>query len=197
MPDFSNNSSNGDQSVSVMGLNPPSLSPLNITSENMLKEWKYWQRSFSRYCRLVKLSSEEDKIDIFYAYIGRSTEEYLRDLPNFAELNTVVKLMEVLERRYSKSPNILCERYNFRRVKILPKETIKDFNARLNSYSKYCNFNNYTRDLAHLDQIILNASSKLREKLLLEKDLSLSKALDQWFPNFFLDSSRTTQTIFL
>ena len=104
------------------GINPPSLSPLNVNCSNMVKEWEYWHRSFVRYCRLAKLTGEADKIDMFFAYIGRTTEEYLRDLPNFTELDTVNKLMEVLERRYSKSPNTLCERFNFRRVKILPKE---------------------------------------------------------------------------
>ena len=66
-----------------------------------------------------------------------------------------------------------CKRFEFRQTKILPNESIHDFNARLNVLSKHCSF-----DMAHLDQIILNASSKLREKLLLEKQLTLEKALE-------------------
>jgi len=117
-------------------------------------------------------------VDCFYAYVGRETEEYLRDLPDFNTLNTVAKLIEKVKARYTKTPNKLCERFNFRRIKIMPNETITNFNARLNSHSKYCGFNNYSRDLAHLDLIILNAPQKLREKLLLEKDLTLKKAID-------------------
>ena len=157
---------------------PPTLSPLNVNSDNMVCEWQYWRRSFERYCRLASISSEENMKDIFYAYIGRQTEEYIRDLPNFGNLVTVAQLLGVVESRYSKAPNTLCERYKFRNVKIRPNETIVDFNARLNSYSKNCDFEHYTRDKAHLDQLILNATPKLREKLLLEQDLTLTKALD-------------------
>jgi len=167
---------------------PPSLSPLNVNSENMLKEWEYWSRSFERYCRLAKLTVEEEMIDVFYAYVGRETEEYLRDLPNFAELKTIASLMTVVQARYTKIPNVLCERFNFRKVKISSDESMREFNARLNAYSKNCDFDNYTRDLAHLDQIIMNAHPKLREKLLMEKDLTLNKALD--IAQYALEGSR-------
>lgn len=86
--------------------------------------------------------------------------------------------MTVVQARYTKTPNVLCERFNFRKVKISSDESMREFNARLNAYSKNCDFDNYTRDLAHLDQIIMNAYPKLREKLLMEKDLILNKALD-------------------
>ena len=132
-------------------INPPSLEPLNTMCEDMLGEWEYWKRSFERFCRLAKLTSEADRIDVFYAYIGRDTETYIRDLPNFTDLDSIAKLIEVVQSRYTKSPNILCERYRFRNVTINPNESIGDFNLRLNSYSKSCDFNNYSRDLAHLE----------------------------------------------
>ena len=164
---------------SVKGLVlPPNLSPLNLKSDNMLREWEYWHRSFERYCRMAKLVKEEDKKDVFFSYIGRETEDYIRDLPNFDSLTTCAQLVEVVRARYTKVPNSSCERYTFRNVNILPKESIEDFNARLNTFSKHCEFNAYSRDLAHLDQIILNAPTKLREKLLMEKELTLVKALE-------------------
>ena len=93
----------------------------------------------------------------------------------------------------------MCERYNFRRTNILPTESIIDFNARLNTVSKNCNFNNYSRNDAHLDQIIATAPSKLREKLLMEKDINLEKALEiakhalegsKWCNQFSLENNK-------
>lgn len=159
-------------------ITPPPLMPLDVRNDNMVKEWDYWHRSYERYCRIAKVTKNEDKCDVFFAFIGRETEEFLRDLPDFDKLTKIEQLLEKVKSRYMKTPNVLCERYNFRKIKILPEESIVDFNARLNSCSKYCDFNNYSRDLAHLDQIILNAHPKLREKLLLEKDLNLNKAID-------------------
>jgi len=104
----------------------------------------------------------QKKIDVFYAYVGWDTEDYLRDLPDFAALNTVKSLLDKVKSRYTKTPNILWERFNFKRVEILSGESISDFNARLNTFSKYCNFNQYSREAAHLDQIISNAPQKLR-----------------------------------
>ena len=87
---------------------PPPLPPLNTNSDNMVKEWDYWKRTFERYCRLAKLVEESDKIDVFYAFIGRDTEEYLRDMPNFAELNSINNLLEAVQSKYNKIPNMLA-----------------------------------------------------------------------------------------
>lgn len=157
---------------------PPSLTPLNTQAEDMVKEWQYWERSFERYCRMAKLTKEEEKKDVFWTYIGRELEEFLRNLPNFDTMSTVADLLETVKQRYTKTPNTVCERLNFRRVEILPGESVSEFNARLNGLSKHCDFDNYSRELAHLDQILLNSVPPLREKLLLEKNLTLKKALE-------------------
>jgi len=142
---------------------PPSLEVLNTRSEDMVKEWAHWCRSFERYWRLTKSNSEEIKLDIFFTFVGREIEEFLRDLPDFDTLKTVAKLIDRVSARYTKTPNVLCERFNFRKIKILTGESISEFNTRLNT---------------HLDQIILNSPPKLREKFLMEKDLNLNKAIE-------------------
>lgn len=61
-------------------------------------------------------------------------------------------------------------------MKIVPNETIANFYARLNTASISYEFYKYSKDKAHLDQIILNAQPNLCEKLLLEKELTLVKS---------------------
>ena len=174
----SSNSSNNNGTVSNISIIPPTLEPLNVRSDNMVKEWSHWRRSFERYCRLTKNNSEETRKDIFFSFIGRDIEDYLRDLPDFDSLDTINKLMDKVGGRYIRTPNTLCERFQFRKILILPNESISEFNARLNTFSKNCNFHGYSRELAHLDQIILNSPPKLRERLLMEKDLNLNKAIE-------------------
>ena len=156
----------------------PHPQPLDIRAPNMVNEWEHWKRVYERYCRMTKVTEEADKQDVFWSFIGRETEDYLRNLPNFDSLETVNSLLQVLAERFKLVPNELCERFNFRQVKIMPGETIEDFNIRLNKFSKHCKFDNYSSELAHLDQIILNATPHLREKLLMEKGLTLTKALE-------------------
>lgn len=143
----------------------------------MVNERSFWQLSFERYYRLINQTDKIRKIDIFFAFVGRDTEDYLRDLPDLDTLDTVQKLLDKVESRYTKNPNVLCERFHFRNVKINAYESISNFNARLNSMSKYCKYNEYSTYLANFDQIILNSPTKLREKLLMEKDLTLQKLL--------------------
>ena len=167
-----------DNTVPKSVLVPPPLYPLNTQSDDMIKEWEYWERSFERYCRMTGQENESQKQDILFAYIGRELEEFLRNLPNFNQLNTTAHLLEAVRARYTKTPNVLCERLNFRKVKMNPGESVNEFNLRLNGFSKNCNFDNYSRDLAHLDQILLNCVPSLREKLLLEKNLTLDRAVE-------------------
>jgi len=176
--DASNARESTNNIVNMPTVIPPTLEPLNTKSDDMIKEWAYWQRGFERYCRLIRSSTEGEQKDIFFAFVGRETEEYLRDLPDFGDLNTMRELLDKVGSRYKRTPNVLCERFNFRKVTILPNESISEFNARLNTFSKHCKFDDYSRELAHLDQIILNCPSKLRERLLMEKDLDLAKAID-------------------
>lgn len=56
----------------------------------------------------------------------------------------------------------------------------KDFNSCLNILvlSKHCEFNKYNQNAAHLKQVNINVLPKVREKLLMKKGLTLSRALD-------------------
>ena len=69
-----------------------------------------------------------------------------------------------------------AERLNFRSIGIYPGESLLDYESRLNSFSKSCEFQNYDRDSAHLEMVLIAAQQKIKEKLLLTPDLTLDIA---------------------
>ena len=91
-------------------LPPPPLQPLNVNAENMVEEFAYWKRGYECFVHMAKLglTADQDKLDVLWAYIGRDTEDYLRNLPNFSNIeNSVNDLLTAITARYTKSPKVL------------------------------------------------------------------------------------------
>ena len=125
---------------------------------------------FQRLCEINKVTAAQTLIKLF-----RSCT-YLEDLPNYGQLTTVKQLLDTVENRYKKAVNVHAERLNFRSIGINPGESLLDYESRLNSFSKSCEFQNYDRDSAHLEMVLIAAPQKIKEKLLLTPDLTLDIA---------------------
>ena len=104
--------------------------------------------------------------------MGRPIVTYPEDLPNYDQLTTVKQLLDTVENRYKKVVYVHAERLNFRSIGINPGESLLDYESRLNSFSKSCEFQNYDRDSAHLEMVLISAPQKIKEKLLLTPDLT-------------------------
>ena len=63
--------------------------------------------------------------------------------------------------------NVHAERLNFRSIGIYPGKSLLDYESRLNSFNKSCAFQNYDRDSAHLELLLIAAPKKIKEKLLI------------------------------
>ena len=72
--------------------------------------------------------------------------------------------------------NVNAERLNFRYIGINRGESLLDYESRLNSFSKSCAFQNYDRDAAHLEMLLIVAPQIVKGKLLLTPDLTLDIA---------------------
>ena len=97
-------------------------------------------------------------------------------MPNFDQLTTVKLLLDTVENRYKKIVNVHSERLNFRSIGINTGESLLEYENRLNGHSKSCAFQNYDRDAAHLEMVLLAAPQKINEKLILTPDLTLESA---------------------
>ena len=85
-------------------------------------------------------------------------------------------MLDTVENRYKKVVNVHAERLNFRSIGINPGESLLDYESRLNSFSKSCEFQNYDHDSAHLEMVLIAVPQNLKEKLLLTPDLTLDIA---------------------
>ena len=85
-------------------------------------------------------------------------------------------MLDTVENRYKKVVNVHAERLNFRSIGINPGESLLDYESRLNSFSKSCEFQNFDRDSAHLEMVLIAVSQNLKEKLLLTPDITLDIA---------------------
>ena len=94
----------------------------------------------------------------------------------YDQLTTVKQLLDTVENRYKKVVNVHAEQLNFRSIGINPGESLLDYESRLNSFSKSCEFQNHDRDSAHLEMVLIAAPQKIKEKLLLTPDLTLDIA---------------------
>ena len=154
----------------------PLSSAFNHEANDLASEFRYWRPCFTDFCEINKITDAQTLIKLFRSCVGRPTVTYLEDLPNYDQLTTVKQLLDTFENRYKKVVNVHTERLNFRSIGINPGESLLDYESRLNSFSKSCEFQNYDRDSAHFEMVLIAAPQKIKEKLLLTPDLTLDIA---------------------
>ena len=135
-------------------------------------------QTFNDFCDINKITDEHTLIKLFRSCVGRPTVTYLEDLPNFDQLTTVKLLLDTIENRYKKIVNVHAERLKFRSIVINHGESVLDYECRLNNLSKYCSFQDYDRDAAHLEMVLIAAPQNIIEKLILTPDLNLESTRD-------------------
>ena len=154
----------------------PLPSAFNHEAKDLASEFRYWRQCFNDFCEINKITDAQTLIKLFRSSVGRHIVTYLEDLPNYGQLTTVKQLLDTVENRYKKAVNVHAERLNFLYIGINPGESLLDYESRLNSFSKSCEFENYDRDSAHLEMVLIAAPQKIKEKLLLTPDLTLDIA---------------------
>ena len=149
----------------------PLPSAFNHEAMDLASEFRYWRQFFNDFREINKIIDAQTLIKLFRSCVGRHIVTYLEDLPNYGQLTTVKQLLDTVENRYKKTVNVHAERLNFQSIGINPGESLLDYESRLNSFSKSCEFQNYDSDSAHLEMVLI-----AKEKLLLIPDLTLDIA---------------------
>ena len=100
--------------------------------------------------------------------------KYLEKLPDGENLTSIKLIFERIHARFRKGASKFSEKLKFGSSTI----TLAELNCltRLNSWSKYCNFNNYTRDDAYLNMLLYSFPKNIKETLLYTEILILDKA---------------------
>ncbi|KAJ8034400.1 hypothetical protein HOLleu_21220 [Holothuria leucospilota] len=145
--------------------------------------WKQWISVFETY--LLASGGEEYSAERKRAMLlhcigveGQRIFQTLPKLPDSVKLDTYQGAVKVLEDYFIPSVNVVAERYRFRQRAQKTGETIDCYVASLRELSKTCDFGPMTDEMIR-DQIIeKTATPRVRERLLMEKDLKLNGAIE-------------------
>ena len=120
------------------------------------------------------------KKNVFLAVVGPTTYALLRNLVSLARPGdkTFAELVAALKEHFkpTTSETVQCSKFHTRVRK--PGESVADFVAELRSLAEFCNFGASLNDMLR-DRIVCGInSSKIQQRLLAEKDLTLEKAVN-------------------
>lgn len=144
-------------------------------------EWTKWIRRFERFRQTSNLSasSEESQVNTFIYCMGDEADDVLRGL----------KLTEAEQRQYGMvrdgfndffivKKNVVYERARFNMRKQEPHETVDAFVTALYALAEHCNYGTLHDELIR-DRIVVGlADTRLSERMQMEKDLDLQKAIN-------------------
>ncbi len=138
-----------------------------------------WLKMFRNYLLFVNASGDEwpaaRKRALFLHCLGTEDQRLFYTLPNQGE--TMEEAIEVLQAYFVPRRNVIAERHAFRKRTQVPGETVLQYVTSLRDLTAICEFGSNLDEMLR-DQLVENvASHRIREKLLLETDLTLSKAI--------------------
>ena len=147
--------------------------------------WKQWIANFQNYLLAIGGDeySPERKRAVLLHCLGVEGQRIYTTLPRRGETppegtNVYNHTIQVLQEHFQPTVNVVAERYTFRQRAQQPSESIDNFLSALRDLSKTCDFGPITDEMIR-DQIVEKTNSpKIRERLLMEKELTLQKAVD-------------------
>ena len=144
------------------------------------QEWPRWKKRFMRYRETTALDKKEDEIQIstlIYA-MGDKAEDILGTITLTAdEKKSFTVVLQKLEDHFVKKRNVIYERARFNQRSQHEGEPVDDFITSLYKLSEFCEFGALREDLIR-DRIVVGLQdTRLSEKLQLDGDLSLEKAV--------------------
>ncbi|XP_063368298.1 uncharacterized protein LOC134656717 [Cydia amplana] len=150
----------------------------NVTSGNLSVEWTKWKKAFNIYFDACELSKKEEKvqISILLHVIGERAREVYQQFES--ECTTLKSLIARFDKFFLPKKNLTIERHRFFTRCQHDGESIEQYAFELRKLSATCEFGTLMQDLIR-DRLICGIKEDaLRERLLREPELTLSKSLD-------------------
>ena len=144
--------------------------------------WNEWRPLFETYCDAIDFDDFADKKQkaILLNCLGTEGQKRFSKLPDATYpqgATEYTKALLKLEKEYKQVKNKQAERYVFRKHAQLQGESISEYVAALHDLATTCNFSDFLDDTLS-DQLIKKLhNSKIRERLLAEEKLDLTKAV--------------------
>ncbi|XP_048842528.1 uncharacterized protein LOC125715236 isoform X3 [Brienomyrus brachyistius] len=138
-----------------------------------------WLRIFKNYLLVINATGnawpEARRRATLLHCLGTEGQRTFYSLPDTGD--SFDSAVTALEKHYTPKVNVVVERHTFRQRKQAPHETIIQYAAVLHDLASKCGFDDKTDEMIR-DQLIEHVNnSNIRERLLLESDLTLDKTL--------------------
>ena len=144
-------------------------------------EWTRWIRRFERFRQASNLadSSEENQVNTLIYCMGDEADDVLRGLKLSAgDLRQYSKVRDGFQTFFVVKKNIVYERARFNVRKQETNETVDAFVTALYALVEHCNYGQLTDELVR-DRLVVGLSdARLSERMQMEKDLDLEKAIN-------------------
>ena len=166
-------------SMSASSIPPPV--PLKLGSD-VAADWERFRSEWNNYEVATELDNASGKrrAAVFLACIGSAAHSVFRSFKFDGEGDTsnVSKIIEAFDRYCIGETNITYERYVFNQRTQQPGETIEDYIADLRKLANTCQFDQLEDSLIR-DRIVVGIrDDATRRRLLQQKKLTLSEAID-------------------
>lgn len=148
----------------------------NGEQSSLSQRWTKWKKSFEYYMTASGVSEGGQKRALLLHLIGQDAQDIFETFTDTGDSfeDAVVKF----DQYFLPKKNQPVERHVFRKCKQNENESIDSYVTRLKNLAKTCDFGTMLND-AIRDQVIdMCYSTKLRRRLLREKDLTLEKVQD-------------------
>ena len=160
----------------------PAPHSLEINDSNVAEKWSEWKEMWEHYSVASKVNKEEGDVQVaaFLTAIGPEARKVFKTWNLSAtERKDIKGVIERFDNYCNPRKNIPFERYLFNSRQQEPGESFDRYVTALRQIADKCAFDAITPDDLLRDRIIFGiADNKVRERLLREPELSLSKTLD-------------------
>lgn len=149
---------------------------MNVPTLGDVKNWKIFKMKIEIYINAMGVKEDRKSAMLLFG-MGEIGIELLEPLKLSMQTEYSV-LIQKFEEHFLSKVNVNFERYIFFNTKMKPEQKFIDYIAGLQNKSKDCGFDNL-RDSLIVTQLICGMNNDvLREKLLREKDVDLTKATE-------------------
>lgn len=157
----------------------PTPSPLEMEG-NMRENINFFTRMWKNYVLASGLTVEDEKTKVaqMMTIIGDGACKIIYKIMDNPESNSVDEILTTLKKKLAPELNVRYERYIFNNLEQSNDESFQQYLMKLKTQIKLCAYKDMEDELL-VDKIISSVKDiKLREKLWLEKDLKLEKAIE-------------------
>ena len=149
---------------------------------NLAEGWRSFKERFNLYLRAsgANEKAESTQVAILVHTMGEQAIEIYRTFvfENPADKDKLTAVQDKFESYFTPKTNVVLERFNFNKATQSEGEQIESYLTRLRLLAKTCEYGDLTDSLIR-DRIVVTILDKgLKERLLREPDLSLTKCID-------------------